>query len=306
MTCRSRLTPPDIIDVEVLEALPGRPITGGHLVMPDGTITLGFYGKVHVRGLTLEQAKVKIILHLRTMIADHVLGIEKINEFGFNDRALDEMPRVPEAGQPPIGPFLPPPVFPVPGDVPPPGLNVKPTAAETSPVAPPAGQASGKVFDRSNSQSQPLIAPKRISRESELVQVQAEPAAAEAPTDPQSTLIDPVLSRRVFVEITSFNSKVYYVQGDVGVPGRLPCTGHDTVLDALNYAGGFLPSADLDNIHLYRPARGDQPAKDFKINYQGILKANAVANLQLFSGDRLVIGRTGIAGKNGFAQMISR
>ena len=44
--------PPDLVVVEVLEALPGRPISGERLVRPDGTISLGFYGEVPVRGLT--------------------------------------------------------------------------------------------------------------------------------------------------------------------------------------------------------------------------------------------------------------
>src|SRR4051794_24916181 len=37
--------PPDMMIVEVLEALPGRPISGERLVRPDGTISLGFYGE---------------------------------------------------------------------------------------------------------------------------------------------------------------------------------------------------------------------------------------------------------------------
>src|SRR5436305_249976 len=40
--------PPDLLLVEVLDALPARPITGEHLVRPDGTITLGFYGDIYV------------------------------------------------------------------------------------------------------------------------------------------------------------------------------------------------------------------------------------------------------------------
>src|SRR4051812_7926300 len=39
---------PDILLIEVLEAVPGRPITGERLVRPDGSISLGFYGDVHV------------------------------------------------------------------------------------------------------------------------------------------------------------------------------------------------------------------------------------------------------------------
>src|ERR1700712_2035788 len=52
--------PPDLLLVEVLEALPGRPITGERLVRPDGKITLGFYGEIYVAGLTTDEIKEKI------------------------------------------------------------------------------------------------------------------------------------------------------------------------------------------------------------------------------------------------------
>lgn len=67
--------PPDLLIVEVLETLPGRPITGERLVRPDGTITLGFYGDVYVAGLTLPEIKEKIILHLRHWLSDESLGL---------------------------------------------------------------------------------------------------------------------------------------------------------------------------------------------------------------------------------------
>ena len=53
--------PPDLLLVEVLEALPGRPISGERLVRPDGKISLGFYGDVYVAGLTVPEVKEKII-----------------------------------------------------------------------------------------------------------------------------------------------------------------------------------------------------------------------------------------------------
>ena len=34
-----------------------QPITGEHLVSPDGTVNLGTYGLVYVAGMTLEEAK---------------------------------------------------------------------------------------------------------------------------------------------------------------------------------------------------------------------------------------------------------
>ena len=77
-----RIEPPDLLLVEVIEALPGRPITGERLVRPDGMICLGFYGDVYVGGLTMKQAKVKIIHHLRSYLDDGTLGIAVFKEVG--------------------------------------------------------------------------------------------------------------------------------------------------------------------------------------------------------------------------------
>jgi polysaccharide export outer membrane protein len=74
--------PPDLLLVEVLEALPGRPISGERLVRPDGTVSLGFYGDVHVAGLTLPEIKEKIIRHLRRFINDQTLGLVETDENG--------------------------------------------------------------------------------------------------------------------------------------------------------------------------------------------------------------------------------
>ncbi len=187
-----RISPPDLLVVEVLEALPGRPITGERLVRPDGTICLDFYGDIHVRGLTTTQAKAKILLHLRQYINDESLGLVG------NDPDTQE-----------------------------------------------------RVF------------------------------------------IKPEDSSRVVVNITAYNSAVYYIQGEVHVPGRLPCTGNDTVLDAINYAGGLTPEADPSRFKLIRPDRDGHPARVFSIDLEGITeRGDSAANLQLFPGDRLFVGGT--------------
>lgn len=72
------IEPPDLVRVEVLDALEGRPIRGERLVRPDGKIALGFYGEVDVRGLTIEQARIKIVKHLRTYINDELLGLTTV------------------------------------------------------------------------------------------------------------------------------------------------------------------------------------------------------------------------------------
>jgi protein involved in polysaccharide export with SLBB domain len=51
--------PPDVLRIEVSAALtdPLQPLTGMHLVRPDGTISLGTHGTVPVAGLTIEQVR---------------------------------------------------------------------------------------------------------------------------------------------------------------------------------------------------------------------------------------------------------
>lgn len=73
----ARMKPGDIILIEVLEALPGRPISGERLVRPDGTISLGFYGDLKVAGLDRSEIKVKVIEHLVKFLRDEVLGLEE-------------------------------------------------------------------------------------------------------------------------------------------------------------------------------------------------------------------------------------
>lgn len=186
------IEPPDILLVEVLEALVGRPIEGERLVRPDGTITLGFYGDVYVAGLTIPEAKEKIILHLRKHLSDDTLGLFRTNE---------------ETGE-----------------------------------------------------------------------IEAVP---------------PAESSRVFVDVVAYNSKYYYVQGDVAAPGRIPITGNETVLDAINFAGGLIPTASLQDVRLVRPAPpGGCCEQLLPVNLAAIVSGgDTTTNYQLLPGDRLVVYR---------------
>ncbi|MDR3637934.1 MAG: polysaccharide biosynthesis/export family protein [Isosphaeraceae bacterium] len=183
--------PPDLLVVEVLESLPGRPISGERLVRPDGTITLGFYGDVYVTGLSLPEVKEKIVLHLRKYLSDEVLGLWKLDDKG----------------------------------------NYVP--------------------------------------------------------------VDPKDSDTVYVDIGSYNSKFYYVHGDVSLTGRFPITGNETVLDALNNAGGLIPTAAPRNIRLVRPAPpGGCCEQKFPVNLAAIISGgDPTTNYQLMPGDRLVVYR---------------
>jgi polysaccharide export outer membrane protein len=200
------IEPPDIIMVEVLEALPGRPIQGERLVRSDGTVTLGFYGDVYVAGLTIEEAKEKIIAHLRKYLNDEPLG---------------------------------------------------------------------------------------------LIQ--------EDPDTHEFLAVPPAESNRVIVDVAAYNSKFYYVQGDVGAPGRLPITGNETVLDAIQFAGGVMPTANYQNIRLVRPAPpGACCEQILPINLAAIINAgDPTTNYQIMPGDRLMVYRDPIVRGTIFIERIA-
>jgi polysaccharide biosynthesis/export protein len=192
--------PPDLIVVEVLDALPGRPISGERLVRPDGKISLSFYGEVYVAGLTLPEVKEKIVLHLRKYLHDEVLGLVKADADG-----------------------------------------------------------------------NPIMDPKTE----------------------QYVRIEPRDTDRVFVDVTAYNSKNYYVLGDVLVTGKMPITGNETVLDAINYAGGLTPTAAPQNIRLVRPAPpGACCEQILPVNLAAITSGgDPTTNYQIMPGDRIVVYR---------------
>ncbi len=225
--------PPDLIMVEVLEALPGRPISGERLVRPDGKISLGFYGDLDVRGLTLEQVKVAIIKHLRSYLDDASLG-----------------------------------------------LKLEPNAK--APFATVAGlDEQGQAVEGKRPLRQPRLA-------------NALQPAADGPD--YWAVVSPAESGSVFVDITSYNSQNYYVEGDAQIVGKTPWTGNETVFDVIQHAGGLLPSAEPKDIRLIRPGRNGTPPRVYKVDLEAIREQGDVTrNYQVFAGDRLVVGRNTVA-----------
>jgi len=182
------IEPPDLLTVEVLESLPGRPIAGEHLVRPDGTISLGFYGDVYVAGLSLLEAKEKVVVHLQKYLDNEVLGLSVVDP-------------------------------------------------------------NGK-------------------------------AAEVAPKD----------SDKVYVDVSAYNSKFYYVVGDAATPGRFVITGSDTVFDAINLAGGLQPRGVQHQVKLIRRGAGGKPDEVLPVDFDEISKGtDPSTNYQLLPGDRLVV-----------------
>jgi protein involved in polysaccharide export with SLBB domain len=52
-----RIAPPDVLAIESLKGLATHPVHGAHQVRPDGSVGVGAYGSVYVKGLTLHQAR---------------------------------------------------------------------------------------------------------------------------------------------------------------------------------------------------------------------------------------------------------
>src|SRR5262249_38271852 len=105
--------------------------------------------------------------------------------------------------------------------------------------------------------------------------------------------IEPKESDRVFVDVTAYNSKVYYVLGDVAQPARLPIAGNERVLEAIKYAGGLIPTAAPNNIRLVRPAPpGACCEQKLPVNLAAIISGgDPTTNYQIMPGDRLVVYR---------------
>jgi len=74
------LKPGQYLQVEVLEALPGRPLSGRRVIRPDGTISLGFYGDLRAAGLNRDQVKVKLIERMNKHLTHTTLGIETLRD----------------------------------------------------------------------------------------------------------------------------------------------------------------------------------------------------------------------------------
>ncbi|MGC8644225.1 MAG: polysaccharide biosynthesis/export family protein, partial [Isosphaeraceae bacterium] len=244
------IEPPDLVLVEVLEALPGRPISGERLVRSDGKISLGFYGEVHVAGLTIEQAKVKIIKHMRQYLSDECLGLLKFRE----EDGMEPMPEWPK-GEIKI------PALPGPGRAPfdldedkkPNEEAKKPDSAAASyprrstvrrtqipyQHARPRPQGRVRLIARRQEQDEnrpeepkkpvevPLEAGGKVTVTIEVQAGEKKEVLPQAEIEGSQIIegvIAPEACLRVLVDVTAYNSKNYYVQGDVAAPGRLPCT----------------------------------------------------------------------------------
>jgi polysaccharide export outer membrane protein len=109
----------------------------------------------------------------------------------------------------------------------------------------------------------------------------------------------------VWIDIASYNSKVYYVitegagMGDNVV--SIPITGNETVLDAVGKIGGLSQLSSKD-IWIARPAPGGFGCEQhLPVDWDRITRgADTATNYQVLPGDRIFIAEDGMMAMNSF------
>ena len=64
------------VAVSLAQSAGQQQVEGEHLIAQDGRITLGTYGSVYVAGMTLDEARAAIQLHLSRFLDDPVVSVE--------------------------------------------------------------------------------------------------------------------------------------------------------------------------------------------------------------------------------------
>ena len=91
--------PPDILYIEALDAAPNQPVQGERLVRPDGTISLGYYGQIHVAGLTLPEIERKLRAALEKRVQNPQVYVDVVS---FNSKVFYVLGQVQNQGRLPI------------------------------------------------------------------------------------------------------------------------------------------------------------------------------------------------------------
>lgn len=103
-----------------------------------------------------------------------------------------------------------------------------------------------------------------------------------------------VIDADVTVRPTSFNSKKYYMFGEVGSVGEKPFDGDINVLKAFGRAGGVTQRAAWDRIRVIRATKDTRQV--FRINLADIVKEGRwQTNIQLKANDVVYVPPTDVA-----------
>jgi polysaccharide export outer membrane protein len=118
---------------------------------------------------------------------------------------------------------------------------------------------------------------------------------ADAKTNIEHHLSQFFKDPQISVDVSGFNSKVYYIVADGGGAGetvtRVPMQGKTTVLDALSQVNGLSSVSSKLRIKLVRPAASETSPEDvMHIDWNGIVRRGEVCtNYQVLPGDRIYV-----------------
>lgn len=111
----------------------------------------------------------------------------------------------------------------------------------------------------------------------------------------EQQLAEHIHNPEVNVDVLAYNSKVYYILTDGGGAGeqvfRFPCTGNETVLDAISQINGLPVVASKKDIWIARPAPPELGHDQvLKVDWDAIARGGHVAtNYQVLPGDRIYV-----------------
>lgn len=74
-----------VVSVELTDIAGKQPVTGEHLVRPDGTVSLGIYGQVHVAGMTLEDVQWAVERHLSQYMNNPQINVDVL---AYNSKVI--------------------------------------------------------------------------------------------------------------------------------------------------------------------------------------------------------------------------
>jgi polysaccharide export outer membrane protein len=238
---------------ELVVSVAARPeISGPHLVGPDGIITIPFAGPVLIGGLTREEAASRLVEALAPYYLD--LSVT-VGVTGYGSNRIVVLGRVENPG---VLQF----------DTPP---NLLETLA----------QAGGL----------PLLRPEQLLTRCAVIRGDSILWIDVARLLTGDLSLNIRLQRNDIVYIPDSTDTPVYVLGEVETPGVYRLTPQMSFLDAISQAGGPTRDANLNRIHVIRPA----DRVNFSFSFMEILKPDPGLNVAMKEGDIVYVPRSGIS-----------
>lgn len=207
-------------------------LPGDQVVKPDGTISLGEFGRYSAVNKTVEQIQEEVQELINGRIRQNFeIEFERERRHREEDRDLNMAPEV---------------------------ANNFDGSANTN------EEATDLSIATENTQEERVLLDRRIQ--------------------------EAISQNEISVRLVNWESKRYYVLGEVNSPGFFTVRGGETVLDAIVEAGGITNSANKHQIIVARPSRCNDCRVVMKVCYDQIVQlGDASTNYQLQPGDRVFV-----------------